>query len=196
MATVQHTTITPTKLELLTAWLPAQPWYSGHAGAPELVKAGGFRLDDPEGEVGIEFLVVVDTAAPEHVAYLAPMGYRGAAYDGASRAALIGTCEHGELGTRWIYDGVHDPVVTAQLRALLRGEAVPQHQNQSDTPDLTVQVHGAGLHAGDVRIRRVLQPAQADGTTPVRLVAGWTWPDGTPARGVFATAVQEQPGRG
>jgi hypothetical protein len=195
MATVQHTTITPTKLELLTAWLPAQPWYAAHAGAPELVKAGGFRLDDPEGEVGIEFLAVVDTAAPEPVAYLVPMGYRGAADDGAPRAALIGTCEHGVLGTRWVYDGVHDPVVTAQVRALLRGQAVPQHQNESDTVDPTVRVHGAGPVAGDVRIRRVLNavdvPAEDDGAAPPHLVAGWTWPDGTPARGVFATATPE-----
>jgi Maltokinase N-terminal cap domain len=54
MAIVHNTTMSPGKLELLTAWLPAQPWYLGTGRAPELVKAGGFRLDDPEGEVGIE----------------------------------------------------------------------------------------------------------------------------------------------
>ncbi|GAA3083496.1 hypothetical protein GCM10020000_82080 [Streptomyces olivoverticillatus] len=191
MATVHNTTVTPTKLELLTEWLPTQPWYSAHAEAPELVKAGGFRLDDPEGEVGIEFLVVVDTAAPEHVAYLVPMGYRGAVLEGASREALVGTCEHGVLGTRWVYDGVHDPVVTAQLRALLRGQAVPQHQDESDIPDPTVRVHGTDHDALHVEIRRVLRSSEADEGAPRHLVAGWTWPDGTPARGVFATTTQE-----
>jgi hypothetical protein len=30
------------------------------AREPELARAGGFRLDDPQGEVGIEFMVVTD----------------------------------------------------------------------------------------------------------------------------------------
>ncbi|HEY1703136.1 MAG TPA: hypothetical protein VGG75_25830 [Trebonia sp.] len=44
MAIIYRTTLTPTKLELLTLWLPSRPWYQGQA--PDLVKAGGFRLDD------------------------------------------------------------------------------------------------------------------------------------------------------
>jgi hypothetical protein len=52
VAIIHNTTMVPTKLELLTAWLPRQPWYLG-AGRPELARAGGFRLDDPAGEVGI-----------------------------------------------------------------------------------------------------------------------------------------------
>ncbi|GIH71675.1 maltokinase N-terminal cap-like domain-containing protein [Sphaerimonospora thailandensis] len=191
MAYIHRTTLTPTKLELLTEWLPKQSWYVGEAGTPELVKAGGFRLDDPEGEVGIEFMVVVDTTAQEPVAYLAPMSYRGAALEGVPGEALIGTSEHGVLGPRWIYDGVHDPVVTAQLRALLRGEAVPQHQSTSDTPDPTVTVHGIGPADGlDVQVNRVLRPAEAVEGSSGRLVAGWTWPDGTDARGVFATVAR------
>ncbi|MFF4020133.1 1,4-alpha-glucan branching protein [Streptomyces sp. NPDC001843] len=190
MATIHRTTMTPTKLELLTGWLPKQSWYVGDASTPELVKAGGFRLDDPEGEVGIEFMVVVDAAAREPVAYLVPMGYRAAALPDVPGEALIGTSEHGVLGTRWIYDGVHDPVVTAQLRALLRGEAVPQQQSESDTPDPTVTVHGAGPGDGlDVRVNRVLRPAEAAQGSTGRLVAGWTWPDGSAARGVFAAVV-------
>ncbi|CAM5708775.1 hypothetical protein SFUMM280S_01006 [Streptomyces fumanus] len=54
MAVIHRTYVKPTKLELLTSWLPSRPWYRGGAGEPELTKAGGFRLDDPEGEVGIE----------------------------------------------------------------------------------------------------------------------------------------------
>ncbi|MFD8377106.1 1,4-alpha-glucan branching protein [Streptomyces sp. NPDC059679] len=189
MASIHHTTMTPTKLELLSEWLPKQSWYVGNAETPELVKAGGFRLDDPEGAVGIEFMVVVDGAAQEPVAYLVPMGYRAAALEGAPGEALIGTSEHGVLGTRWIYDGVHDPVVMAQLRALLRGEAVPQHQSKSDTPDPTVTVHGTGTDGGlDVHVNRVLRPteAEAEQRSSGHLVAGWTWPNGTAARGVFA----------
>ena len=54
--------MTPGKLELLAAWLPARPWYLGTGHEPELAKAGGFRLDDPQGEVGIEFMVVTDAS--------------------------------------------------------------------------------------------------------------------------------------
>ncbi|MGW2637799.1 maltokinase N-terminal cap-like domain-containing protein [Streptomyces sp. NPDC001348] len=190
MATIHRTTMTPTKLELLTGWLPKQNWYLGDARTPELVKAGGFRLDDPEGEVGIEFMVVADATARERVAYLVPMGYRGAALEGAPGESLIGTAEHGVLGTRWIYDGVHDPVVRARLRALLRGEATPQHQNESDTPDPTVTVHGAGPGDGfEVRVDRVLRSSETEHAPAGCLVAGWTWPDGSAARGVFAAVV-------
>lgn len=189
MATIHDTTLTPSKLELLTGWLPRRSWYAGSGETPELVKAGGFRLDDPEGEVGIEFMVVTDTAGQEPVAYLVPLGYRGAALEDVPGEALIGTSDHGVLGTRWIYDGAHDPVVRARLRALLRGEAKPQQQNVSNAPDPTVIVHGAGAGAGqgvDVRINRVLRATEAEQGSPGSLVAGWTWPDGTAARGEMA----------
>ncbi|MFH9297419.1 1,4-alpha-glucan branching protein [Streptomyces sp. NPDC017520] len=191
MATIHRTTMTPGKLELITGWLPKQSWYAGSGETPDLVKAGGFRLDDPEGEVGIEFMVVAEAAGQEPVAYLVPLGYRGAALEGVPDEALIGTSEHGVLGTRWIYDGAHDPVVLAQLRALLRGEAKPQQQSVSDAPDPTVIVHGADAGAGadqgaDVRINRVLRASEAEQGSPGSLVAGWTWPDGTAVRGELA----------
>src|ERR1700735_1241715 len=56
MAVIHHTTLSPTKLELLAAWLPGQDWYTDRGRAPELAKAGGFRLDDPPGEGGIEVM--------------------------------------------------------------------------------------------------------------------------------------------
>ncbi|MFI8294199.1 1,4-alpha-glucan branching protein [Streptomyces sp. NPDC085614] len=154
MAVIHHTTMSPGKLELLASWLPSQPWYAGDGNPPEPVKAGGFRLDDPDGEVGIEFMVVGDLAADRPVAYLVPLGYRGAPLDGADHA-LVGTSEHGVLGTRWIYDGTHDPVVVAQLLALLQGRAEPQAQNdtgvhdRSVVPVLAPAGSGAVFPAGD-----------------------------------------------
>ena len=47
MAEIHRTTMTPSKLELLTAWLPHQAWYAGQGEAPRLTRVGGFRLDDP-----------------------------------------------------------------------------------------------------------------------------------------------------
>ncbi|MGW0120490.1 maltokinase N-terminal cap-like domain-containing protein [Streptomyces sp. NPDC003327] len=142
MAVIHRTTLRPTKLELLAAWLPTREWYAG--GEPRPVKAGGFRLDDPEGEVGIEFMVVTDGEAPDAVAYLVPMTYRAGPLDGAEDG-LIGTTEHGVLGKRWVYDGAHDPVFVAQSYALLTGRAVPQAQSLTDTPDPTVAASVDGL---------------------------------------------------
>jgi Maltokinase N-terminal cap domain len=138
MAIIHKTTLTPTKLELLTDWLPGQPWYSDRGRAPELAKAGGFRLDDPLGEVGIEFMVVTDGSDDSAVSYLVPLTYRAAALDDAD-GALVGTTEHGVLGRRWVYDGISDPVLVAQLVALVCGQAQAQMQSVSDTPDPAVR---------------------------------------------------------
>jgi Maltokinase N-terminal cap domain len=137
MAIIHKTTLTPTKLELLAAWLPAQPWYADHGHAPELARAGGFRLDDPQGEVGIEFMVVTDGSDDRAVAYLVPLTYRASPLEGAD-GGLVGTTEHGVLGRRWVYDGIGDPVLVGQLVALIQGQAQAQMQSVSDTPDPTV----------------------------------------------------------
>jgi Maltokinase N-terminal cap domain len=134
VATIHHTTLTPGKLELLAHWLPRQPWYRG-GPSPSLAKAGGFRLDDPDGEVGIEVMIVSDA---DDTRYLVPMSYRGAPLQGADHA-LLGTSEHGILGRRWIYDALHDPVAVAQLLALAAGQVEAQQQNVSDTVDRSVR---------------------------------------------------------
>jgi len=130
MAIIHKTTLVPGKLDLLAGWMPAQPWYAGMGREPALAKAGGFRLDDPEGEVGIEFMVVTDGSGDGAVTYQVPLTYRSAALPGAG-ASLIGTSEHGVLGRRWIYDGTGDPVLVAHLVALIQGEAEPQAQSPS-----------------------------------------------------------------
>ena len=180
MATIHRTTMEPTKLELLTGWLPRQPWYRG-AGSPVLTKAGGFRLDDPDGEVGIEFMFVTD--ASDGTCYHVPMSYRGAPLAGAGDA-LIGTSEHGVLGTRWIYDGTQDPVVRAALQEFVHGRIPAQQQRTSDTLDPTVVC--SGVLAGDVVVEpvRVLDGAPVPGGS---VQAGWRLPDGTTVRGPVAS---------
>ncbi|MGH3294151.1 MAG: maltokinase N-terminal cap-like domain-containing protein [Trebonia sp.] len=211
MSLIHHTTLKPTKLELLTDWLPSRPWYRGGTGEPSLSKAGGFRLDDPAWEVGIEFMVAADGSTAYHV----PLTYRGSPLAEIGDA-LIGTTEHGVLGQRWIYDGTRDPVLVRQLVALIQGEAEPQAQSQSHTPDPTVlswpAANGplgvAAVTASDdaegtavrvrtdvgelaVRIQRVLRPLTSDGAAPGAVSATWGLADGTRARGIFATASRE-----
>jgi hypothetical protein len=137
MAVIHNTTMSPGKLDLLRDWLPAQPWYRTSRRGPELTKAGGFRLDDPAGEVGIEFMAVRDGSGPQAMTYQVPLTYRAGALT-ADEDGLIGTAEHGVLGRRWVYDGTRDPVLVAQLVALVHGQAEPQAQGVSDTPDPTV----------------------------------------------------------
>ncbi len=76
MAIIHNTTMSPGQLELLTGWLPAQPWYRQTGHEPSLAKSGGFRLDDPQGEVGIEFMVVTDGpgTGPLLTRYRSPTG--------------------------------------------------------------------------------------------------------------------------
>jgi len=215
MAVIHHTTLTPGKLELLTAWLPRQPWYRAAGGAPELARAGGFRLDDPDGQVGLEFMVVADAATG--TAYHVPATYRDSELPGAA-GGLIGTAEHGVLGHRWVYDGAHDPVLVAQLLALVQGQAEPQAQSTTDTADPTVttgspaaagplaasgaatvastgegteiQVPVSGGGSVVLQVNRVLQPGDGPGADP-GVSATWQQSGGARARGVFATARYE-----
>ncbi len=209
MAFLHHTTMAPTKLELLETWLPRQPWFHGGTRTPQLSKAGGFRLDDPAGEVGLEFMAVRDTAGSTPVTYHVPLTYRGDPLPGGEHA-LIGASEHGVLGKRWIYDGAHDPVLAEQLCALLRGQAEPQAQSLSDTPDLTVEAAPAtpdltaatvrsvadGPHGTDlltdagprIRVVRVLEPAAgAAAAAAGQVTADWLLPNDTTARGPYVT---------
>ncbi|MFD7325984.1 1,4-alpha-glucan branching protein [Streptomyces sp. NPDC059875] len=212
MAVIHHTTMNPTKLELLASWLPSQPWYVATGRAPELAKAGGFRLDDPQGEVGIEFMVVTDGSGDGAVAYHLPLTYRGAPLDGAD-AALVGTSEHGVLGKRWVYDGIHDPVLVERLLALLEGRAEPQAQSETGAPDRSVtgRFDGVGLtavtgpdavndgpHGTDLAVRAagdtgspltlgVTRVLRADGPAEGRgqVTAEWQSPDGSRNRVAF-----------
>jgi hypothetical protein len=192
LAVIHHTTLVPSKLALLTDWLPRQDWWVSELSGPSLARVGGFRLDDPAGEVGIEFMVARNDAAREVTAFLVPMTYRGSALAGADEH-LIGTAQHGVLGTRWIYDGTKDPVLLAQLAELIQGRVQAQAQSQSNTPDATVHAVPAAAAPGQslsISFARRLSPAASDAGLPgVGEVTGlWTAPDGTLIRSLFATA--------
>jgi hypothetical protein len=115
VALIHRATLRPTKIELLTDWLPGRPWYVPASG--ELERVAGYRFDDPEGAVGIETMLVRAGDGPVHQV---PLTYREAPLAGAE-AWLIGTAEHSVLGTRWVYDGVGDPVYAAPLAAAILG---------------------------------------------------------------------------
>ncbi|MEV4512137.1 hypothetical protein AB0K00_24600 [Dactylosporangium sp. NPDC049525] len=149
MALLHRADLTPTKLELLNAWLPTRDWYPGPA-APDLAKVAAFRFDDPAGEVGIETLLV---RAGDGPVLQVPLTYRGAPLDGAERW-LVGTTEHSVLGHRWVYDATGDPVYAATLAATIltgAGQAAEEFEvdgvRQARANDM--HVTGSG-HAGAV----------------------------------------------
>jgi hypothetical protein len=165
VAVIHHTTLEPTKLELLARWLPSQPWYRDNGHEPELVRAGGFRLDDPAGEVGIEFMFVRDDSDGQGTTYLVPMTYRSGPRE--TDDGLIGTSQHGVLGLRWIYDAANDPVMVAQLVALIQGTVQAQMQSQSHVPDPTV----TGVAVGDGGLNVVASSVPASGPDGTDLLA-------------------------
>lgn len=121
MAIIHQAELQPTKLELLQSWLPRQPWVTEDVSA--LGKVGAFRFDDPDGEVGIETILV----EADGTVFQVPLSYRGSPLPGAE-ASLIGTMQHSVLGERWVYDAVGDPCyLDAVTAAILTGQPQAQH---------------------------------------------------------------------
>ncbi|WP_250027240.1 CG0192-related protein [Paractinoplanes maris] len=128
MALIHKATLSPTKVELLAAWLPGRPWYQGEAGTP-VERVASYRFDDPEGAVGIETLLVKTGSGPT---YQVPLTYRGAPVEGADEW-LVGTMDHSALGRRWVYDGTGDIVYAEALaQALLTGSGQAQEFMEVD----------------------------------------------------------------
>jgi len=120
VALIYQAELTPSKPDVLTGWIPRQPWFEGDGGARVTI-LGSFRFDDPAGEVGIEsFLVRFGADSPTlHV----PLTYRAEPLElGAGPVEPVATMQHSVLGTRWVYDGARDPVYVAALAtAVLTG---------------------------------------------------------------------------
>jgi hypothetical protein len=143
MALLHDATLVPSKLDLLTAWLPGQSWFSGDAGVQRIA---AYRFDDPAGEVGVETFLV---SAGGDAVFQVPMTYRNAALPDKDDF-LVGTTEHSVLGTRWVYDGCADPVWAATLAtAILTGGAQAEEfldrngRLESRPPSATVRGSGA-----------------------------------------------------
>lgn len=125
MAILYNVELSPGKIELVEEWLPKQPWAAVEPGT-KLSRVSSFRLDDPAGEVGVEFHLVTvadDDGAAEGAGtiYQVPVTYRGAPLAGAEDD-LITEMDHPVLGHRWVYDGAADPVcVLETLRAIVTG---------------------------------------------------------------------------
>jgi hypothetical protein len=118
MALLHRADLVPSKLELVGGWAPKQTWFVGDKDAP-LTTVASFRFDDPDGQVGVETLLV---RAGDGPVMQIPLTYRNEELPGA-QDHFLGTMEHSVLGTRWTYDGLGDPVYLGELaRVILTGD--------------------------------------------------------------------------
>jgi hypothetical protein len=163
MALIHRATLRPSKIELLSAWLPGRPWYTATGG--ELTRVAAYRFDDPAGVVGIETMLVSDGAGP---VYQVPLTYRDTPLDDAD-AWLMGTTEHSTLGKRWVYDAAGDPVYAAALAGAIlanAGQAEEYVEGQSEPRARTMDIASTGTGAAPV----VSVVKRVDGDDPTVIV--------------------------
>lgn len=165
MALLHAAEIFPGKIELIRAWAPSQPWFVGDDVGLEAI--GAYRFDDPDGEVGIETILVRSASGP---LLQIPLTYRGAPLAGADEW-LITTMEHSVLGPRWVYDACGDPVYAAALATTILGggsEAALERDSGGvrEPVEPTVRVVGSGS-AADVGSVGLVDVRDVDAATLV-----------------------------
>jgi len=143
MGLVYRATLSPSKRELVEAWLPTRAWAAGLVVADKVAE---YRFDDPEGEVGVETIL---WRTDDGALLQTPLTYRAAPLRGAEDF-LVGTSEHSELGSRWVYDGCGDPVWAATLAAAIltggrQAQMVVELDGQLVDVPARMQVRGSGL---------------------------------------------------
>ena len=170
-------TLSPSKRDLLVVWLPTQPWFHGDATGIEIL--GNYRFVDPDGDVGIETLLVRAGDATFQV----PLTYRSEPLEEASEG-LVGTMEHSTLGTRWVYDAPVDPAYVAELIRVIRegdSEADRSHGEKTAWVEGSGVVPGVDV-TGQVRIAREVGNDEHFTPDNARGILTGTWNDGCEPR--------------
>ncbi|MFT4294741.1 MAG: hypothetical protein QM582_04945 [Micropruina sp.] len=182
-ATIHDVELKPTKLELLADWLPSQSWFTGKAD--DLQRVAAYRFVDPDGEVGIETLLIASGGKT----YQVPLTYRGEPLDDQF-AVLVGTIEHPDLGTRYCYDATTDPVYVAELIRVIH-----EADNEADLSrgEKSMTVAGSGITVISnaameaARLIRVLDGEHIHTAQPLGVLTGTWTQDGTERTEVLAT---------
>jgi hypothetical protein len=166
MGIVHRATLTPSKQELVEAWLPGRPWAEGMQVAEKVAE---YRLDDPAGEVGVETILWRTTGGN---LVQTPLTYRAEPLAGAE-AHLVGTSDHSVLGPRWVYDGCGDPVWAGTLvAAILTGGTQSQLYIEEDGVRTDIparmQVRGSGVEETAPSVESVDEVIDDGNVTVVR----------------------------
>lgn len=163
MALLHRASISPTKADMLAAWVPLQEWY---AGGGDLTLLGSYRLDDPADEVGIETFLL---RAGEGPVLQVPVTYRGAPLEGAEHG-LVTEMQHSVLGPRWVYCACDDPTYASVLvSTVLTGGAQAAQEIEVDgvrqTRETTTFARGSGVPGTAVPALGPLTRREVDGCT-------------------------------
>ncbi|WP_284983607.1 hypothetical protein [Arthrobacter sp. efr-133-TYG-118] len=166
MAIIHRATLSPSKLELIERYLPAQPWFTKDDSAPPGL-LGAYRFDDPDGEVGLETHLLSHGGK----VYQVPLSYRGSELTGA-QDWLLGTMEHSVLGRRWVYDACADPAYVAALAtAILTGQEEARQFVEVDGAleprASSVKVKGSGAPGSEVPSVTPGAPVTDDSVTSI-----------------------------
>ncbi|MFI1097787.1 hypothetical protein [Streptomyces sp. NPDC020917] len=193
-------TLTPHFRDFLPGWVARQEWYAG-SGVPSLAPVGYFRFEDPAGEVGMETHLLSDGSA----LYQIPLTYRGAPLRDAVPGAadpLVATTEHSALGTRWIYDGLADPVWRDQLLDLVRTGGLSDPSSKRGVGPAEARGHQlvpgeSALTAARIDLKRIVTAGTpAEDPSALGIVTG-TWhpagPTNPPAHGLLAVLHPSNP---
>ena len=164
MARMYDVELTPGKPEAVSMLLERAAFFDGDPTDLEVV--GHYRVDDPDGEVGIEGEVMrLADGSFWHV----PVTYRDAPLESAD-AGFVTTMEHPVLGTRYVYDACHDPVAVAVLaEAIASGadQAVEEPAEGGEPLDPGVAVRASGSGSGELPAAQGPRPHAEEGLTRI-----------------------------
>lgn len=170
MAILYAAQLSPTKPEVIAAWLPSAAYYLGTT--PVLEPVDAYRFDDPAGEVGIEIHLVRDA---DGSVYQVPLSYRGAPLP---TARLVGEMKHSVLGHRYIYDATTDPVYVQQLLATIDGAGREAeqfvHADGAEPRKLENTMHVRGTGSGSLTVPTVTDIRTGTAGTDTVIEAGGT----------------------
>ncbi|MEM9513313.1 MAG: hypothetical protein AAGA42_00530 [Actinomycetota bacterium] len=161
MARYHIAQLTPSKAEILAAWLDRQPWAPAVASPDDIEIVGAFRFDDPDGAVGLETHLV----RADDVLFQVPLTYRERPLDDGH---LVSEMHHSVLGDRWVYDGHHDPVMVAMFAAAAltgTGQAlgIVEYEERRVVVPTPVRLAGGGWTGGPTAVDAFAVESADDG---------------------------------
>ncbi len=167
MGIVHRATLSPTKQEIVEGWLPSRGWARGRT---IVEKVAEYRLDDPEGEVGVETIL---WRLDDGAVIQTPLTYRAEPLPGADEH-LITTTRHSVLGERWVYDGCGDPVWASTLATTIatRGQQSQMYFQDDDGVRVDIparmQVRGSGTETSGPEVTAIDSTSDDGAVTTVR----------------------------
>ncbi len=167
MGIVHRATLSPSKQEIVGGWLPSRGWAAGRSITEKVAE---YRLDDPEGEVGVETILWrLDDGAVVQTS----LTYRAEPLAGAE-VHLISTTQHSVLGERWVYDGCGDPVWASTLASAIvtGGRQSQMYLEDADGVRVDVparmQVRGSGTESSGPVVTSIDDVSDDGAVTTVR----------------------------